>query len=301
MNVPVVLPKVTKEFVLQKCTYFANVQLWPLKEAVDPERWLQNFETQEMEYAIHLLNQFNYFAEHLVDSIFAAAFQSLSRSFAVQGDPPRVSQEKWCSFVNSVIIVPVRGEKPSPTDSGYVFARKARQILGIREDQIVDPGVAAAMLRSDARRPVAFVDDFVGTGSQFCKTWERESFSAIARDSEAFFCYCPAFCTERGASVLRTYSPQVTLSPGHLISARYSTVAPDSLVWRPDQREEGMNFIRQASLRAGIPDTNGSHVNDWQGFERLGLAFAFHGSVPDATLPIFYWEQNGWRPLVRRT
>jgi hypothetical protein len=50
-----------------------------------------------------------------------------------------------------------------------------------------------------------------------------------------------------------------------------------------------------------MPDTDGAVVNDWQGFHKLGLALAFQHCVPDATLPLFYWEHNEWHPLIRRT
>lgn len=301
MEASAALPRVTEEFVIQKCDYFASVQLWPLKEVLDPERWLKNFTGEEVEYAVHLLNQFLYFAEPLVDSIFAAAFQGLSRELVKPGDPLKASRQEWRSFVDSVIIVHVTGEIPSPADSGYSFARKSRRILGIRQDQIMDSRKAIETLRSNSLRPVVFVDDFVGTGNQFRATWERENFRTVASDSRSSFYYCPAFCTERGARELERHCPEVKIRPGHFIPARYSAVARDSILWRPDQVEGAIEFLRRASARAGIPDTGGTQVNDWQGFWRLGLAFAFHNSVPDATLPIFYWSENGWQPLIPRT
>src|SRR5947208_14205280 len=41
----------------------------------------------------------------------------------------------WRAFVDSVIVTRVTGEIPSDTDSGYTFARKARQLLGIPEER----------------------------------------------------------------------------------------------------------------------------------------------------------------------
>ena len=258
MEASAALPKVTKEFVTQKCDYFATVQLWPLKDVLDPERWLKNFKGAEIDYAVHLLNQFLYFGEPLVDSIFAAAFQSLSRAVVKPGDPLKTSQENWRSFVDSVIIVNVTGEIPNPAESGYAFARKSRQILGIREDQIMDSRKAIETLRSKSLRPVVFVDDFVGTGNQFRTTWERENFRVVASEFPSSFYYCPAFCTERGARELERHCPEVKIYPGHLIPARYSAVARDSILWRPDQAGGAIEFLRRASERAGIPDTGGA-------------------------------------------
>lgn len=48
--------RVNQELVQAKCDYFVDVQLWPLKATLDPERWLSNFENDELDHAIHLLN-----------------------------------------------------------------------------------------------------------------------------------------------------------------------------------------------------------------------------------------------------
>jgi len=69
----------------------------------------------------------------------------------------------------------------------------------------------------------------------------------------------------------------------------YGQTLPVKPTWR---------FWRVPATRAGIPDTGG--VNDWRGFHRLGLCLALHHKTPDATIPLLYWNQNGWQPLVRR-
>ncbi|MGI4789714.1 MAG: phosphoribosyltransferase-like protein [Janthinobacterium lividum] len=71
-------------------------------------------------------------------------------------------------------------------------------------------------------------------------------------------------------------------------------------MWPDHLRTSALDFLEKVSHRVGIYDTHGG-VNDWQGFNKLGLSLGFEHSVPDATLPIFYWEQNGWKPLLRRT
>ena len=302
-------PGATEEIVIEKCNYFATVGLWPLRQVLDPDRWLSNFEDDERELAVHLLNQFMYFSEHLVDAIFRAAFQILSRSSTRPGESFLASHKDWRTYVDSAIITYVTGEEPNPTDSGLTFARKARQILGIRVDQIMTPDDAINLLIHHGARPVIFVDDFVGTGNQFEATWTRQttidsetiSFERLSQQCGFNFSYCPAFATELGIQTLRRTCPQVTLCAGNVIPSTYGATAEDSVIWPADKRTLGKEFIRRASERAGLPNTNGLATNDWQGFNRLGLTLALHNSVPDATLPIFYWKENGWRPLIPRT
>jgi hypothetical protein len=303
---PIYAPRVSGQDVLSKTDYFVDVQLWPLLKELDAHRWLSNFTDSELDHAVHLLNGFMYFSSRLLDQLFISAVQSLSASFYSFGDSFLAFQSTWRQFVDSVIVTYVTGEIPNPSDSGYAFARRARQLLGINEDRIMAPDEAVRHLVQQAG-PIIFVDDFVGSGNQFVETWRRQvplsgstsSFERITAVRGAEFYYCPLACTEYGFDRIRRDCPAVRLHPAHLLSARYSALDPNSIIWPNHLRGTATDFLQAASARAGIPDTNGN-VDDWRGFHKLGLAIAMGDSVPDATLPIFYWERNGWIPLIRR-
>ena len=276
---------------------FSAIGIWPSKVVLDPERWLDNFLEEELEHALYLLNAFMYFDQTLVDQIFSVAIRTVGRL---------MTRVEWANFLSSAIVTPVTGEEPNVTDSGHVFARKARS-LGIPEERIVGPEQACQRIQSGFRGAIIFVDDFVGTGSQFIATWCRtyrtqyESFNNLAAMSRAQFYYCPAFCTQLGLRRINQECPEVRVSPGVLIPDNYGTLANDSIIWPSHLQHTAEDFLRTASVRAGIPDTGGTEPEDWRGFAALGLTIAFEDSVPDATLPIMYWEANGWRPLMRRT
>jgi hypothetical protein len=219
-------------------------------------------------------------------------------------DPFLRLQTIWRSFVDSLILTYVTGESPAVTDSGPAFARKARQLLDVSESQIMAPEQALKELATRAPRPVVFVDDFVGTGRQFSTTWHRQVFAggnvtlsfdtvASTRRGITFF-YCPLVCTEAGLRTLRQKVPRVTVIPAHVLSERYSALHPSSVLWPGSLRPSASNFLYRASLRAGIPESK------WKGFGEHGLALAFAHCVPDATMPIFYWDRNGWNPLIQR-
>lgn len=300
--------EMTKELVVSKCDYFVDVQLWPQKSIINPELWLSNFLPAEMVYAIHLLNSFLFYSEQLVNPMFIAAFQMLSNEIRCAGDSFISTLVSWNSFIDNIIVTPVTGEDPNISDSGFVFARKARQQLGIKEAQLMSQEKALQLLVDKGPRPVIFVDDFVGSGDQFLKTWTRDvrinstniTYKDLSSGRGFCFYYCPLVCTEYGYNRLKVACPDVTLRPVHTLSSCYSALAPDSIIWPPNLLNTATNFIFEASKRAGIPD-NGGGVNDWRGYNKLGLTIAFTHSVPDATLPIFYWNKNGWKPLIKRT
>ncbi|WP_187290227.1 phosphoribosyltransferase-like protein [Terriglobus saanensis] len=259
-----------------------------------------------MEYAVHLLNSFMYFHSNLVQEMFASSVQALSRGIAKNSGSFITAASAWSTFFDSAIIVPVAGENYNPSDSGYYFARSARQHLGFREDQIMSPSDALAAISSNLR-PIIFVDDFVGTGNQFVGTWYRDfeisggsktSFSKIAGVRGTRFFYCPVICTQSGHDEITLQCPSVTLSPAHILSERYSALHPDSLIWPDRLRPGAIPFLEAASKRAGIPDTGGSSPDDWRGYEAKGLAIAIHETIPDATLCLLRWKHNGWHPLM---
>ena len=287
----------TRDYLIGKCEYFSSIGIWPNKAVLDPERWLGNFLDEELEHALYLLNAFMYFSPTLVDQVFSASIRTIGR---------RMSEDQWKEFLDSVLVTLVTGEEPNVTDSGHVFARRARG-LGVPEERIISPGEACAQIQRGFKGAVVFVDDLVGSGNQFIETWRRtyrtqyESFMELARFSSAKFYYCPAFCTQLGLKRINCACPEVVVSPGIFIPGNYGALASDSVVWPSRLKSTAEEFLRSASARAGIPDTGGSTPDDWRGFASLGLTIAFENSVPDATLPITYWDQNGWRPLMRRT
>ena len=287
----------TRDYLISKCEYFSSIGIWPSRVVLDPERWLDNFLEEEVEHALYLLNAFMYFASALVDQIFSTSIRTIGRW---------MTRDQWKEFLGSLRVTIVTGEEPSVTDSGHLFARKARS-LGIPEEHIISPEQACDWIQHGFNGPVVFVDDLVGSGNQFITTWRRthltqyDSFIALASIFPAKFYYCPAFCTEFGLKQIKSECPEVTVSPGILIPDNYGALAPDSIVWPSRLKSSAEEFIRSASERAGIPDTGGATADDWRGFASLGLTIAFEDSVPDATLPIIHWEQNGWRPLMRRT
>lgn len=285
------------EWVKGKSEFMVSVRLWPLRSVLDPSRWLSNFEEHELHVAVHLLDQFMYFSEELVDAAFLAGFQRISMSMFDPQQPAQLSLE-WDEFFRSVLVTPVQGETVNVSDSGRVFGRKARQVLGLNEDQLLDPWEATQSAVKDGR-PLVFVDDFVGTGQQMITMWESLRLDKLANSGVPMF-YTPALSTAYGREAILKECKGLVLVAGQLIPEEYSITAKNSILWPVGRGQEFLEVVREASIRAGIPDTDGQSVDDWQGFHKLGLALAMHGSVPDATIALFRWEGNGWKPLIRK-
>lgn len=297
-----------EKFCMECCDKLTALQAWPFSK-INVEQWLSNFDVADRKFALHMVSQFIYLNDQVVDAQFLSAFQNLSNLKLTGWAKFEDAKRSWNNFLNQCLIVPVQGEAPNPSDSGYTFARKARQILRIPEDQLVDLDEAIASMNAGGNQPLVFVDDFVGSGEQFTKTLARTSKRAditgksisnllLTRPNQPIY-YCNVSMTEKGAGRIATDYPKVILSSGNLLGQDYSWVSDLGRMWPDDCRREGIAVIERYSKDIGYYDDNGSE-SDWRGFHCLGLGIAFEHSTPDASLPLFFSERSGWKPLVMR-
>ena len=299
---------VNRDCIISKCNGFIEMQVWPAGNKIDYLGWLENFEKDEKDYAYCLLDAFTYFSEPLVDKLFEASFNSVLLDVCNSNDNLN-KEEARTKFKSNCIVTYVTGEKPNPADSGYQFARKARKICGIDEEQILyhDEAIKTLIEKRSPETVIVFVDDFVGSGQQMKTTWGRAmpsvddySYQKCSDNNWGTFYYCPLVSTYVGLRELRKSCQGLKVVTNHILSDEYSVFSESSIVWPEKLKEGATNFIRKASIRAGICTDHEDDVSH-KGFAQLGLTLAFADSVPDATLPLFYEERNGWQPLVRRT
>lgn len=305
------VPRVNRDAIQVKTNVLVDARLWPSAPDLNVPAWLSNFDEADLDFAYALLNAFLYIPNRWVDELFIAGLRDLSRVICTASDPFVQQQREWRRFLQTAIITYMTGEEPNPTDSGYAFARRARQLAGLPEINIMHPNRAFEEAKN-TDRAVIFVDDFVGSGSQTQRTWTRaygagsvKTFSDLAgtrarpRASTGLY-YVPLFMTESGRDYVQATCPGLTCRPVHVLDGSFSALSPNSKVWPPGMQQQGVDFVKRVSLARGVPETGGSHVDDWRGFAALGLCFAFEHSIPDATMPIFRWEEDGWKPLKRR-
>jgi hypothetical protein len=231
----------------------------------------------------------------MLDRLFLSTIGKLRRFAVPLATDVYQRREAWERFRQSIVITMMTGEIPSLADSGYIYLRCARDLAHITEDRIVSPEKALDKARANPDLPVVFVDDFVGSGDQFVKTWRREygngkAFSFLTQGCHPRFYCCPLFCTWVAAERIRKECPNVILVPGHLLEERYSVLSSDFFVQHsiPDFSRA----IMDVSLRAGIKAPFA------YGYQNLGLTLMMEHCIPDATLPLFTFAEGNWNPLI---
>lgn len=286
----------TEEFGVSRFEILGRIAGWGTELADNARLWLQNFDEADRVTAAALLDSFVYVDNSTVDAMSCAAIAALAPTICATSDYSQAS-ERWRKFLSTTIVTFPTGEVPNSTDSGYAFQRRARQLMEIPQQHIVEPREAIIHLRSNGGH-VIFVDDLAGSGDQFIKTWCRKyrlddgciSFEDIEDQIDAHF--VPLFATHPGAAHIRARAASVNLLPVHQLRASHSALEPGSEIWNGQMRNDGIELVNRYSERLGIQ-------TPW-GYKDLGLCIAFAHSVPDATLPLFYHEGDDWRPLVVR-
>lgn len=292
--------------IYNRVDHFRDFHVWPRQQELNVERWLENFHVDESELAKRLLSSFTYFNKAMTAALLRSSIQNW---LSLAWNDPRFPKPPSLINFSDVRFVKVEGEEPHPTDSGNLFSRKLRDEIRIPELRISTPSEALTELSSV--RHFVFVDDFVGSGNQFRETIERVhcvgdvniSFSEILDDQKHTVSYCPCVATEYAKNTtLGPAFPKIILFPAHLLDNRHNVTVPNSRVWRGLTQSEAsaaISQLKQISARAGY-SAEDLGQNDWRGFHGLGLTIAFEHGIPDASLPIFFSERNGWKPLMRR-
>lgn len=289
-----------KQLIFQKESQFRLFQLWPLATKLDLKRWLTNFDDVDQDLALRMADVFYFISEPLVDAMLKSSLQRLVNALASE-QHPRFQQ---IELTENAIFVKVEGECPSPTDSGNFFARKLRDRFGVSESRILSPQEA---LKQTDKSLFVFVDDFIGSGQQMYFTWNRHydvngrpvSFNEFCRSGERRFAYCAPVCTATGAQFLSETVCPLLLFPAHKLSENDSLLSEKHVIWSGVDHRTGLAFLQKYADRCGFSADNEGE-DDWGGFNKLGLALSFHHGTPDATLPIFRSQRNGWKPLVER-
>jgi hypothetical protein len=293
--------------VLDKCAGFQRSGLWPPEGEgrIRPRAWIHNFDEVDRPIAAVLLDHFTFFSAQAVHQLLISSFRVLRGTFATDHAGTR-----GLDGLPRAIFTSVEGESPNVTDSGNYFCRMLRQLIGIDEQQFLEPAQAlSAVARGGS---VVFVDDFLGSGEQFLKTWHRQHLSSSPKsfaEADAAGLVTPSYltlvATSSGLERLRRTVPSVRIVKSHCVGSesgikklpRYR-LQPDI----PDLHAKIDDLLDRYAAKLNLPPYMTTGTYPKYGFANLGLTLAFDHSTPDSTLPIF-WAPAGlaWTPLVRRS
>ncbi|WP_434300030.1 phosphoribosyltransferase-like protein [Corallococcus exiguus] len=292
----------------RKCEALKRSGLWKKEPRIRPQAWLRNFEDDDRATAALLLDRFTFFSDEVTDRLLRSAYASLIQSLAPAPTPTNSRWLKYNQLINSAYITRTEKEEPNPAESGNLFCRKARQVLRLDGEKIIDP--APAILEAAHGRPIIFIDDFIGSGEQFIKTWHRpyrkdhpKSFDDAFKVSSFNTYYVCPIATVYGALRIGNAIPQTNIHAAHTLDYKHS-LHPETICETAEQSDIAKKIdllIKKYTPRILVDDYLQRDTYPQYGFHNLALTIAFDHSVPDSTIPLF-WAKGGplWAPLIER-
>jgi hypothetical protein len=172
---------------------------------------------------------------------------------------------------------------------------------------------AAAVAAAANGKPVVFLDDFVGSGDQFCSTWgrpymqptgARQSFADVFSQAPFTAVYLCLLTTQTGYDRIRAEVPSLLLESAHILPNEDSVRAvPTSPLVPPlaEPQKAVANLLQRHAARLTLPAYMTQHDFAQYGYQSLGTMIGFEHSIPDATIPIIWaGGPTGWMPLAKR-
>ena len=232
--------------VIQKCEVLQRSGMWPSSPRIRPAAWLGNFLNEDKRLAALLLDRFVYCDEKTVNSMLQSAWNSIGDGFpkGTLVSPPAT----LLNALKNAVITPIEGESPSPTDSGNLICRKARQVLGIPDSNVKTPAIA--LEHAIKGNTIVFFDDFIGSGDQFLTTWSRtypsgHSFQKVQNTNNFTAIYITLVTTDFGLNNIQRSAPKVAVCPAHTLDNKsnlFGLIAEGIF-----QEEEILSFLKRYS------------------------------------------------------
>lgn len=288
-----------RQRVIDKCEALKRAKFWGSPNKVKVRGWLGNFESNHEDVALFILDNFIFYSKRMCNKMLEEAWNRLKVHVEKKISNYGSSIGSWKDFYKRAVFTRVEGENPNPTDSGNLFCRKGRQLFGISEKQIMRP--SKAIEESGENKPLVFLDDFIGSGSQLKATWKRlygpnyEGTFSDAYKKRNFKSHFVCLIATR-YSLDRLSSIPIKIHPSHIIGKNYNIKS--KLSDNDSERLDG--FLEKHKKKLDYPFYLKENTKKY-GFYELGLTIAFDHSVPDSTLPIIWAGGNdSWTTLVER-
>jgi hypothetical protein len=287
--------------IFARCRDLISYQVWSGIQRPRLDAWIANFRTGEERYfAAKVLDALIYRSDDQTIALLRELLSRLIPNHArIYGLPGKLQQIYTAlrdrHFDPGVRVVPVIPPGSPPTKSGPLIARHLKRSLKVFERWIVDPQYVRAHLASVDT--VIFVDDFLGTGTQF-SDFLRDTGLIPYLSSHCFIYGCLAG-HETGINLLRGAFPSLHVAAVERLDDSHALFHDDAGSF-PDE----VNSAECArDFYYGLIDDRRFNITgpNRRGFGHLEVVYAFEHSVPDNSLPILWWDRSDkWRHLFDR-
>jgi hypothetical protein len=266
------------------------------------EAWMGNFVTPEDRYlAARLLEGLTFRSQsmvcssidHLLQNILPCELRRLGL-FRYRSIDEFLETLVAGDKSHQVRFVAIDGaHEPTPGKSGAIVIRQFRRHANISKQLTCRPENIATL--PDTVKCLVFVDDMVGTGTQFLSFGTYYQLQDQATRKKLL--YCPLVAFESGVAEISRSAPWVKVLEVELLDARhkfYRPAAHDARLWSVDQAND------VADVRSHLAELAKARAIPASTRFTLDLVLGFEHATPNNTLPIMWAQSPTWSPLLVR-
>jgi hypothetical protein len=235
-----------------------------------------------------VLDSLIYRSEKQTIALMEQLFQRTIPDLLRRHSPPGEVKQPWIELLRlssieplqQLRIVPVIKSNDPPTKSGPALARLYRRHLAFQDQWIIWPNQLEFVKKSGITR-FLFIDDFLGTGDQFCEF--AHNFGLSASLQGCYSVYAPLVAYKGGIINIQQHLSNMHVVAAEEIDNTYSLFSDES-PWF----EDGVNTVPMARA---FYDSIVARLNApikpeaLRGYGKLSLAYAFNHATPDNCLP----------------
>lgn len=290
--------------VLDRCRNLISSGIWEGITQVRLDTWMMNFASRTDRYfGACILDSLIYRSEKQTFSLMEHLFQRTLPDLHRQFPPTSAVHTSWLEQLRRstlgpdplLRIVPVIKWDDPPAKSGPALARLYRRHLNIGQHWMIWPW-QIKRAREVGIRSFLFIDDFLGTGQQFCEF--AGQFALHQQLRGCYSVYAPLVAHEDGVKKLIGSIPDLHVVAVERIDDSYNIFSKRSHCFEDgiNKPESARDYYDRLAASANFP----VKPEALRGYGKLALTYAFHHATPDNCLPIIWAEGPNWKPLLER-
>jgi len=284
--------------IFERCKELVSYGVWSGLEQPRLDAWIGNFKTDEERYfAACVLDSAIYRSAPQTRSLMKQLFQRTVPDLARNNN---LSNRLLTCFAGlrsatdpKIRVIPIIPDDEVAIKSGSHIGRELRRHLEF--SWFASPEEAADYV--DEGYDVIFVDDFLGTGFQFCDFVEDSRLESAIETGSCL--YVPLAGHTEGIKHVHDTYPKLSIDAVEILDKEQALfhpsagIFPDSCNSPESARKFYYDILSQNQISRGGPNR--------RGFGKFELVYAFEHGCPDNSLPILWWEESpSWTYLFKR-
>ena len=305
--------------------YYQTIWKDKWKADIDQE-WLNNFTDgdeikaeKERINMLYLLSKFMYFGNEELRQLLLSMYRDLFKYPIIDGIRKTHSDTLDITIINSLFREELLKTRflgvGNPSESGVHMLYYFRQECKLSKEYFINAseifstsitreetpdGDTRSYLKSDLRdksiKRFIFMDDFCGSGAQATEYLKEIVENIKFEDKEIEVNYLVLFGTASGIDQIRMLNIFNRVESVFLMDETFKVFSNESRYYKNAPKELiDKQFSKETAVKYCTP-----LFDSPLGFGNCELLLSLYHNTPDNTLPIFWSEENRWKPIFKR-